>query len=130
MPRLVLKNVSEEKLRALKAEAARRGITLSQAVEEAIDLWLRSSGGIVTDEAGDDMVWLENREKLLREHRGRYAVIAEGRLIGVYETLEEVQGVLRGLRGRGVKRAIVVRIGVDEEGWVGEWLGGSMERVA
>ncbi len=130
MTRLVLKNINEEKLRALKAEAARRGLTLSRAVEEAIELWLRASGGLVTDEAGDELVWLEHRDKLLREHRGKYAVIARGRLIGVYERLEEVQEVLRRLRSRGVRRAIVVKIGEDAEGWTGEWLGGSMERVA
>ena len=130
MATLVLKNVSEEKLRAFKAEAARRGLTLSKAFEEAVELWLRAAGGVVTDELGDDIVWMEARERLEREHRGEYAVIARGRLVGVYKSLEEVKEVLKRLRGEGVERAIVVKIGVDREGWVGEWLGGSMERVA
>jgi len=37
---LVVKKMSERKLREFKAEAVRRGLTLSQAIEEAIDLWL------------------------------------------------------------------------------------------
>jgi len=125
---LVLKRVSPEKIRLLKAEAARRGLTPSQAVEEAIELWLRQ-GGLVEDSAADDAAWERMRERLRREARGKYVVIAEGRLVGVYESLEEAAEALRGLRRRGVRRAILVRPGVDDEaaGGEGEWLGGSLE---
>jgi hypothetical protein len=129
---LVLKRVSEEKVRLLKAEAARRGLSPSEAVEEAIDLWLRSlgsAGGLVEDSAADDLVWVRMREKLRREARGRYVVIAGGRLVGVYDSLEEAARKLRELRSRGVRRAVLVRPGVDDEagGGAGEWLGGSLE---
>ncbi len=33
------------------------------------------------------------------------------------------------LRREEVERALVARMGVDKEGWVGKWLGGSMERI-
>jgi len=127
--RLVLKKVSEEKIRALKAEAARRGITLSQAVEEAIELWLRlSNASIAVDDVVDDAVWEEQRAKLEKEYRGKYVVIAFGRVQGVFDSLEQVAEFLRSLRPRP-RRAIVVRPGVDTGGEVREWWGGSLERT-
>jgi len=122
---LVIKNISEEKVRLLKSAAARLGITLSQAVEEAIELWLKAHG-VIYDELADDLVWARLRSELLKKHKGKYAVIAGGSLVGVYENLEEVSSILKVLKARGVKRAVVVKVGVDEEGWMGEWLGGSL----
>jgi len=128
LPRLVLKRLSEEKIRLLKAEAARRGMSLSEAVEEAIELWARSPGGTVGDEAADDAAWEALRERLRREALGKYVVIAEGRLVGVYGSLEEAAEALRKLRRRGVRRALLIRPGVDDErAGEAEWLGGSME---
>ena len=126
--RLVLKKLSEEKIRLLKAEAARRGLSLSEAVEEAIELWARSPLGVVGDEAADDATWEAVKERLRREARGKYVVIAGGRVVGVYDSLDEAAEALRGLRRRGVRRAILVRPGVDDErAGEAEWLGGSME---
>ena len=124
---LVLKKISPEKVRLLKAEAARRGLSPSEAVEEAIELWLRG-GAVVEDSALDDEAWERLRPRLLQEARGMYVVIAGGRLVGVYASLEEAAGALRELRRRGVRRAVLVRPGVDDEaGGGGEWLGGALE---
>lgn len=123
-----MKKLSEEKIRLLKAEAARRGLSLSEAVEEAIELWARSPLGVVGDEAADDATWEAVKERLRREARGKYVVIAGGRVVGVYDSLDEAAEALRGLRRRGVRRAILVRPGVDDErAGEAEWLGGSME---
>jgi len=124
---LTLKRVSPEKVRLLKAEAARRGLTPSQAVEEAIDLWLRGAP-VLEDVDLDDAVWRRHRERLAREARGKYVVIAGGRLVGVYSSLEEAAEALRELRRRGLRRAVLVRPGVDDEAaGEGEWLGGSLD---
>ncbi len=124
---LTLKRVSPEKVRLLKAEAARRGLTPSQAVEEAIDLWLRSAP-LLEDVDLDDAAWRRLRERLSREARGKYAVIAGGRLVGVYNTLEEAAEALRELRRRGLRRAVLVRPGIDDAATgEGEWLGGSLD---
>ncbi|ALL01993.1 hypothetical protein Pyrde_1950 [Pyrodictium delaneyi] len=123
----MLKKISPEKVRLLKAEAARRGLSPSEAVEEAIELWLRRSS-VVEDSTADDEAWERLRPRLLREARGMYVVIAEGRLVGVYASLEEAARVLRELRHRGLRRAVLVRPGVDDEaGGEGEWLGGALE---
>jgi len=127
---LVLKKVSEEKVRLLKAEAARRGITPSEAVEEAIELWLRGSS-VVEDSVADDEAWRRLRDRLRREAAGKYVVIAGGRLLGVYESLEEAAEKLRELRRRGVRRAVLIRPGIDDEAAGGEreWLGGALEQA-
>ena len=99
---LVLKNVSEEKVRLLKSVAARLGITVSQAVEEAIELWLRAHG-VVYDELADDLAWARLRGELERKYKGKYVVIAQGSLVGVYEDLESLSNALRKLKARGLK---------------------------
>ena len=76
-----MKKVSPEKVRLLKAEAARRGLTPSEAVEEAIDAWLQGSN-VVEDSMADDEAWRRLRSRLLREARGMHVVIAEERLVG------------------------------------------------
>ena len=123
-----MKKVSPEKVRLLKAEAARRGLTPSEAVEEAIDAWLRGSN-VVEDSMADDEAWRRLRSRLLREARGMHVVIAEERLVGAYPSLEEAAEKLRKLRRRGVKRAVLVRPGIEDEttGGAGEWLRGSLE---
>ena len=47
---LVVKRIDERKVREFKAEAIRRGLTLSKAIEEAIDLWLPSKNTYVYGE--------------------------------------------------------------------------------
>jgi len=60
---LVIKKVDEEKLREFNAEAIRRGLTLSQAIEEAIDLWLRSVK-LGTDVDVNNRAYLRMKSKL------------------------------------------------------------------
>ncbi|ABL78964.1 hypothetical protein [Thermofilum pendens] len=117
---LVVKKVDERKLREFKAEAIRRGLTLSQAIEEAMDLWL-SSRLLLTEADANNEAYAREKERLLKEHRGMYAVFAHARLVGVYATLDEVIAALKGIRP---KHAVVVKVGEDKGGEL-EWWGGS-----
>ncbi len=127
---LVLKKVSSEKIKMLKIEAIRRGISLSQAIEEAIELWVRLGGssGVVEDEFRDDLFWEERKNEFIKKYYGKYIVIANGRIAGVFDTLNEVSKFLKEQGFR--RRVLVVHVGVDKEGWVGEWWGGSIERIS
>ncbi len=127
---LVVKRVSEAKLRELRAEAARRGITLSKAVEEAIDLWLTLSrrSRLDEEEAANNKEYERLRSSgELDRARGRYVVIAGGRLLGYFDTLE---GASRAIAESGARKALVFRPGVDDREADLEWAGGSMRRLS
>jgi len=119
---LVVKNADERKLREFKAEAVRRGLKLSEALEEAIELWL-SAKPLLDEVDANNLAYLRAKRKL-EEHRGKYAVFAHGRMIGVFESLEEASGALRSLEPKP-RHAVVVKIGVDKPGEL-EWWGGSI----
>jgi len=123
---LVIKKVDERKLREFKAEAVRRGLTLSQAFEEAVELWLKSRGNIITEEDVNNSVFLELK-KDLDKYRGKYIVIARGKFLGAYDSLREVANILLKIKPE-VKHAIVFKVGFDRKikGEL-EWLGGSMK---
>jgi len=119
----VIKKIDEDKLREFKAEAVRRGLTYSKAIEEAIDLWLSQRSNIRTESQMNNLTYRKLKDKLIKKYFGKYVVIANGELIGVYNNIDEVSNKLKTLN---VKHAIVAKIG--EEPIKGEltWLGGSM----
>ena len=125
---LVIKKLNPEKLRQFKAEAVRRGLLLHQALEEAITLWLNyNEADLETDADANNRVYEAMKEELSQKYTGKFIIIAEGKLIGVYENLNEASEKLRSLKPR-IKHAILTRVGYDEE-YSGEyeWWGGSIE---
>ena len=125
---LVIKKLDPEKLRQFKAEAVRRGLLLHQALEEAITLWLNyNEADLETDADANNRVYEAMKEELSQKYTGKFIIIAEGKLIGVYENLNEASEKLRSLKPR-IKHAILTRVGYDEE-YSGEyeWWGGSIE---
>lgn len=120
---MVIKKIDEKKLREFKAEAVRRGLTLSEAISQAIDLWLnkvRSEDNEVEKERElNNKVFEELKDSLPRD---KYVVIAKGKLLGAYDSLNEVSKVLKGLN---VRQAIVVKLNKDLPR-EGEWLAGSV----
>ena len=108
------------KLRELEAEARRRGLTLSQALEQAIDLWLSRARD--EEREMNNAVYQRMKGEIFSRYRDKYVVIAKGEFVGAYGTLEEVQEALRRLN---VGHAIVFNPSKDarEEG---EWLGSSL----
>ena len=125
---LVIKKLDPEKLRRFKAEAVRRGLLLHQALEEAITLWLNyNEADLETDADANNRVYEAMKEELSKKYKGKFIIIAEGKLIGIYENLNEASEKLRSLKPR-IKHAILTKVGYDEE-YSGEyeWWGGSTE---
>ncbi len=124
---LVIKKINEQKLREFKAEAMRRGLTLSQALEEAIALWLqRSSEELPTEVDINNKVYEKIKWGLEKKHRDKYAIIAQGKFIGLYSELSQVTQVLKTLKD--LHYAIVVKIGEDTPPPRElTWLGSSIE---
>jgi len=105
-------------------------LLLHQALEEAITLWLNASPAVLeSDVEVNNRVYESMKEELANSHSGKFAVIAEGRMLGVFGDLKEVSEALRALRPR-VRHAIVTKVGVDGElAGEFEWWGGSIERL-
>ena len=120
---LVIRKIDEKKLREFKAEAMRRGLTLSQALKEAIELWLSQKPAWAEPDA-NNAAYARERQKLLKKHRGKYAVFTHGQLVGVYASLNEVIAALRDLKERP-RHALVAKIGEDIAE-VLKWWGGSI----
>lgn len=124
---LVIKKVDQRTVRNLKAEAARRGLTLAEVFQEAANLWLiREKERPASTEADRNNEFYEaNEAELQRQHEGEFVVIAAGELVGAYHDLNAAGRAIASMNPRP-RHAIVTRIGHDERS-VGEWLAGSLE---
>lgn len=122
---LVIKKIDKRKLREFKAEAIRRGLTLSQAIEEAIELWL-SSRFLLSDMEANNLAYVRFKRDL-EKYEGKYVVFALGRFIGAFEKLDDIAKALKDLKPKP-KHAIVLKVGYDRkvEGGL-EWWGGSIK---
>jgi hypothetical protein len=120
---LVARNIDEKLYKMFKAEVIKRGLKISDALEEAMKLWLLKHASNSDPEAEENYkTYLEIEDKLMKKYRGKYIIIAKGRFIGAYNTLDEISNILRKLN---VRHAVVTKIG-EEEVVKGEWWGGSI----
>jgi len=81
---LFLRNVPTELVREAKAEAARRGQTLTTIVAEALARSLGAEGEAQgrTGDLHRDMAWYaKHRAKLLRRYRGEYVAIVDAAVV-------------------------------------------------
>lgn len=119
MGTIAVKNVDEKLYRRAKALASLRGETVGEAVNEALAMWLsqRTSPDLLDKwEELEKQAKVNNdaftkmRPELMHKHRGEYAVIREGRLVGVYKEADEAYSTAGGHKGA---QAVVARL-VDE----------------
>jgi hypothetical protein len=125
---LVIKKIDQRTLRELKAEAARRGLTLAEVFREAVNLWLNRRGEttVLTEADQNNDFYEANEAELERQYKGRYVLIAGARLVGAYDDLHAAGEAMRTLSPRP-RQAILTKMGKDARE-SGEWLGGSLER--
>lgn len=122
---LVARNINEELYKQFKAEAIRRGLKVSEALEEAMRLWLQKNMVVNDPEAEKNYKkYNELENELMKKYHGKYVVIAKGKFIGAFDNLEEVSKTLAKINTR---HAIVTKMG-EEEVIEGEWWGGSIKR--
>ncbi|UNQ73418.1 hypothetical protein [Infirmifilum sp. NZ] len=110
-----VRGLDEELYRRVKAVAALRGVRVGDVFEEALRLWLSIKPEVLREledverEAELNRRAFEGaRERLLAEHKGRYAAFAGGRLLGVFDSLEEAAGAVEtsGARHGAIERLI------------------------
>ncbi|MCY0860621.1 MAG: hypothetical protein OWQ54_09355 [Sulfolobaceae archaeon] len=125
---LVIKKIDERKLREFKAEAIRRGLTLSEAIEQAIDLWLNKVNDEDEEERrANNEVFQKMKDEILSKYQDKYIVIAKGKFIGAFNSIQEVAETLKKLN---VRQAIVFNPSKDAIKREGEWLGGSLSSAS
>ena len=88
-----LRTVSEKQYRLFKSTAAKKGVSLSNAFEEAISAWVSSSDETSEDQVINDMVYRRMKKRLEKDFPGKYAVIADGRFMGAEDTLADAWAI-------------------------------------
>ncbi len=122
---LVIRGLDDKTKRSLKAEAIRRGLKLAEAVKEAFQLW-RSydrDAPTLSEREINNAAYNALRQEL-DKYAGKTILIAEGRLLGTYESPRSAAADLK-TRAPQAQHAIVTVIGKDKREEL-EWLGGSL----
>jgi len=123
-----LKNLDEKAYRAIKAIAAKRGVPVYKVINEALALYanLHDSLAAETEEEANNRVY----EALVGDprYKGKWVVIACGRLISVAESWDEAVEILRKfLSCEKANHGIISKVGEEVEEI--EILGSSLEML-
>lgn len=82
---LYLRGVPQRLVREAKAEAARRGTTLTALVKDAVERFLtteKTAAPDVLEPIEDDLAWYEaNKRRLLRRYAGQYVAIIDLKVV-------------------------------------------------
>jgi hypothetical protein len=111
--KVLIKNMDEQLYRMLKAKAALMGISVSEAIQQAISLWLN-----VTEGMNDyNYVVLKTDPRALKAYNeGKYVLACDGEFIGAFDSEKEAVE-----RGKGHKKCMLgsknYEQGVGEWGW-------------
>lgn len=90
---VLIRGVDDGVYRRAKAVAAARGMNLGDAVDEALVLWAKESETSELEsevDANKEFV-RSNWNKIRRNNKGKAVVVAQGRLQGVFQTLDEAR---------------------------------------
>lgn len=103
-----IRGVDERLYAEVKARAALLGITVSEAVNQALELWLRSPPQELPGRASGEL--REAAERMSsRQGKGYLVVANDGELHFICDTLEEAVDRLRALYGSGQLRNSLIR---------------------
>ena len=120
----LIRALDPEIYKRFKAAAVLRGITLSQAFNEAMKLWLDKYGETVVKSVEDinDEFLTRAKSEIDKRYKGKYVIIAEGRIAAVVDTLRDAYKIL----GKyGLDKCTIYKAGEAPE--EGEWLWSSIE---
>ena len=72
---VLIKNIDERLYKALKAKTSLKGVSVGEAINDAIRLWLESESRHVNDKRFWDAVY-----------EGKYALFCDGQFVGAFES--------------------------------------------
>jgi len=89
-----IRGVDEKVYREFKAESVRRGLKIGEAVTEALKTWLnkhrKEENNIDMARKINNATYRMIKGKLLRDYPRKWIAIADGRLIAVSDSLEQL----------------------------------------
>jgi len=89
-----IRGVDEKVYREFKAESVRRGLKIGEAVTEALKIWLnkhrKEEDSIDIARKINNAAYRMIKGKLLRDYLGKWIAIADGRLMAVADSLEQL----------------------------------------
>jgi len=112
---VAIKNVDEKLYRKFKALAALKGLSLGEAFNQALSLWINMSERVkvieylaVEEEAEvNRRVYRELEDSLLKNYKDKYIAIAKGKFLGVFESRDEALDAVKRLKPR---HAIITKV--------------------
>ena len=121
---VIIRGVSPKAYREFKARAAKLGLRLRDALRQAIESWA-ARGPAATPVLADtnNETYEKMKAELLKKFYGKHVAIADGKLVAVADSLQELGAKLREL---SITRALGLHVGHEESGEAGEWLWGSI----
>lgn len=121
---VIIRGVSPRAYREFKARAAKLGLKLRDALRQAIESYA-AAGPAVTSVLADpnNETYEKMRPELLKKYYGKHVAIANGKLVAVADSLQELGAMLRELN---ITRALGLQVGHEQGGEAGEWLWGSI----
>jgi hypothetical protein len=122
---LVVRGLDDKTKRSFRAEAIRRGLKLAEAVKEAFQVWRSYDRDAQTlSERDVNNAAYNALGQELERYAGKTILIAEGKLLGVYENPRSAAKDLAS-KAPHAHHAIVTKVGEDRRLEL-EWLGGSL----
>jgi len=95
MKKSVSLEINEKLLRILKEEASRRDISVEQAIDEAVKLWIDNNNIVIKkiiDEARkkNNMVYKQLKTQLQKEYPKKWIAISNGKLVAIADSFEQL----------------------------------------
>lgn len=89
---ILIRDVNKELYTKIKAYAISRGIKVGQVMDEAMNDWLNKQEGINKDEEmiKNEVAFNQIQSTLERDHQGKWALICNGSLITIQNTLQNL----------------------------------------
>ena len=116
---LSIRGIDRKLYQRIKAVAVLRGIKVGDALNEAMRIWLSIKPQalakleeIEKEAEVNRRKYSQIRDELLEKYEGLYIAIANGKLLGVFSSLEEAA---KAVEDTGAKHGIVDRLSKEEE---------------
>lgn len=109
---IIIRDVDRDVYNNLKALAISRGLKVGQALEEAMQDWVAKQSGVVRNEEdiANDVAYQKLKPTLIRDHSGKWILIANGELQTVADSLTDLINAKKDL-GLAGTRSLVFQAG-------------------